>query len=126
MLEVLEEARTLVEQGHCKGYFARDAKGEVTSLLGREAVSFCTAGAVYRVAYKMGVVDEGYNMVLDYFAIVLRELYPNAGKALTSVNTWNDVPERTTNEVIALYDNVIERVKSGEYSRWKETYYVSD
>lgn len=48
-VEHLEKARSLVENGWCQGFLARDAERNVVSLRSSEATSFCLVGALKKV-----------------------------------------------------------------------------
>lgn len=111
MKEILERAKVLIQQGHCKGSFARNEYGDVVNVGGEDAKAFCAAGAVYRAAKELKNANAGYNIVLDCFPHVLP-------RTNSSVSRWNDEPETTAEDVIVLYDKIIEAIDSGQYKVW--------
>lgn len=86
-------AAELIEQGHCKGVFARDDLGHMLCIFDGfdRAVSFCYYGARVRAAEELGYKKER-NEILNEFA--LQVCTPN------SMSSWNDHPD-TTAEMVA-------------------------
>lgn len=99
--EVLVAARWIVENiGWCQRAAMIDKKGKrlnVLSGLNKEADAFCMAGAV-------NVVNTGndFSLVADSFKLLNKEADGN-------FITWNDTLGRTKEEVLALFDRVIEK-----------------
>ncbi len=95
VLDVLVDARGLVQAGWTQGAYARNAAGKCTIPSDSDAVSFCALGALAK--------------------LVSREswLFTPARKALesalgtTAVSEWNDEPGRTREEVLAVFDGAI-------------------
>lgn len=99
MREIFSKAADLVEVGWCQGVFARRFDG--SRLIGWSlpydpaAGRWCIAGAIRRA------VLDGGSHVVDHIQIseVERELRRILGMELA---TWNDAPERTQAEVVAV------------------------
>jgi hypothetical protein len=84
-----------------KEAFARDSSGELTCMMGRDATQWCLDGAVNRVC-RIRVCRSSFAR-----ATTLRHALRHyvEGRGLTN---WNDAPERTFEDVIALLDKAIE------------------
>jgi hypothetical protein len=96
-LDLLTQARALIETGWCRGSSARDAKGLVTPFGGEKAVSFCASGALVHLSYCMTKAFRDASAALH-----------KAVGAFGSLAYWNDAPERTKEEVLAAYDRAIQ------------------
>lgn len=90
--DMLIEARALVEKGWCQGYQAKDETGACVSHESAKARSFCAYGACWRAE---GTVSGPASMAL-------RRAFGSLG-----VGTWNDAPDRTQADVLALFDRAI-------------------
>jgi len=97
VVEALKEARALIANGWTQGCPARDANGTDVNSLDPSAVSFCIYGACYRASQSRS--DDVYRLT----GSVLQKLCTGAP------SVWNDAPERTQSEVLALFDRAIER-----------------
>lgn len=94
----LKRARELLEQGWCKGHLARDKAGKVADLYGTGVDSVCLRGACMRAEWEAQAPW-----------LYLEERVAGGVKArgYTDVARYNDAPERTKEEVIALMDETI-------------------
>jgi hypothetical protein len=101
-LDVLKAARALLGEGPhrwTQDAYARNSKGESWSTSGPDAARFCVAGACLRFLPE----DADAQTVL----CSLREQLPVTYRRF-AVSFWNDRPERTYEEVLALFDKAIE------------------
>ena len=95
--DILRKARAVIEkpENWTKGTFARSAKGNPVSAVGRAACAWCAVGAVRRVT--------GYDQIL--FSRVGRALsYASDGPSIVTIN---DSPKATHADVLALFDRAI-------------------
>lgn len=83
-------AKLLVEKGWTQGYYAHDAAGNDTEANTKDAVCFCALGALARVR---GV---SFPSDVDPMALALCRVI-----GTRDVDSWNDAPGRTAEEVIA-------------------------
>lgn len=95
LVETLKEARALIAQGWTQGCAARDAEGNDVNSVDISAVSFCIYGACRRAS--VGRRKESYKLSTN----ALRD----AG--MINLSTWNDAPDRTQADVLALFDRAI-------------------
>ena len=104
--EILVAARKLIEkeENWTKGGYARNSKGLlVADCTGPEAVCWCALGALRNVT-KTGPLDYSVGAGARFEAIVkLLELIPR----YDGLAEWQDEPERTHAEVLALFDKAI-------------------
>lgn len=96
--EVLMEARRLIdEKGWTQNTFARDKSGEPVVPDAYCAVCFCSTGAIARAAQ-------------DDDLLVRMEARRRLRAVIdSSIPDWNDNPERTKDQVLAAFDQAIER-----------------
>lgn len=98
-LDVLIAARDLIARpgGWTQGYIARLGDDRPCTYEYSYAAKFCLAGAVAKVALHI--------RPLTQFTALFHWLDEFAGGSLTR---WNDAPERTQADVVALLDRAIE------------------
>jgi hypothetical protein len=104
-LETLTKARELLtaRERWTKGHFARTAKDERCQYDDPKAACWCLAGAIARVIPGKGNESELlYDDVYDILTDALR-----AGREEGPFIQWNDRPERTHGDVLALLDRAI-------------------
>ncbi len=99
VLEGLKRAKALIERGWTQHTRARDAAGDPTHADSADAVMFCVDGACVRVAFETGI--DGW-AIADRLETALGKRGFNA-----SIARWNDRPDRTKEEVLALMEEVI-------------------
>lgn len=103
VLDVLALARAFVAAGHCKGHVARTGGGGNCLPWHPAAAAFCALGALERAGFELGI-DRG------------SALYHTAEDLLDSLSleydmvTFNDAPETTQADVLALFDQAAARV----------------
>jgi hypothetical protein len=91
--EILSAARTLIKEMWCKGVYVRsDPFGNV--------IGVCSVGALEEAAERLGVAD--YDTARESV-----ELIEDAVGPYGSIETWNDNPNTTKEEVLATFDKVI-------------------
>ena len=98
--EILKGARGRIEQGWCQKASARDAQGTRVLAMCSSAVKWCAIGAIDAEMQH----EDGYHNPISTIARV-------AGT--DNVAQWNDSPDRTQEEVLAVFDKAIERWGSG-------------
>ena len=98
-----EVARDLVSTGWIRNVFAADKDGEEVGVRDKGACQWCLIGAI------MAATDNPNPF--GYFQ-VFRNANPQCGEWLA---TWNDKPERTKEEVVQAFDNVIDYL--GRYEK---------
>lgn len=94
---VMEVKKILVEKGWTQGCFARDAMALPIEWTSGGAKSFCLAGAISFVADHD---RENFSM----HELLLNRIRYKTGKIVSS---YNDAPERTKEDVLALLDGII-------------------
>jgi hypothetical protein len=100
-LKILRQTRELLSapERWTKEAFARDSPGELAGAQGRDAVCWCLDGALMR---SVGGTP-GRSAVL--------QLLSRAAQ-IDNIWTWNDAPERTHAEVLAVLDKAIALAES--------------
>jgi hypothetical protein len=93
--EILIAARAKIERPECwtKGKYARDKDGESVTPNSRSAVCWCAIGAVHAA----------YPSDAERTLIRLSWFVPTKG----GISTYNDYPETTHADILALYDRAI-------------------
>ena len=98
MKDLFEAAAGYVKAGWCQGISAR--RGNVACQFDHDfATCFCAAGAIARVAkaWRGSAWRELYSEALAYANKHIRATDPKL-----HLMSWNDVPERTQDDVVAL------------------------
>lgn len=98
IVQVLTEARSMIEKGWTQGWFAKTADGERVLEKNPKAVCWCMAGAYWATAP-------------DWSARNDAEGFLRQATGDESITNWNDTPGRTQQEVLAAYDKAIELAK---------------
>lgn len=96
--ELLLEAIKKIEQGWCQGAKARDLEGEPIRPQGHAACSWSIIGALD--ARIMAPFSRDATRASNVLYSLTKEVDP------VSLSAWNDAPERTKEEVIALPQRV--------------------
>lgn len=94
----LEKMKSLLQRKWIRGWMAQTADGKPISPTDPHAAAWTVTGA-FVAAYDPMELDDEENWVWG-------RLVAFAG--MRSINQWNDAPERTQKEVVALIDKVIE------------------
>lgn len=101
-IDILKEARALVERGWTQNAMARDEYGAVVDYQDDAATCFCMNGAMWRAAWPFRARHSaGYIMAEDVLRHVVGGNYAH----------WNDAPERTQGEIIDAFDKAIAYVE---------------
>lgn len=106
-IDILNQARFLIEKGWTQGAPARTARGRVVLAHDRTARCFCLVAALYWAADLIGADARQQNRA--YMA--LKRLIKG------SLSGWNDEEGRTREEVLALIDRAIARLRGREVVR---------
>jgi hypothetical protein len=103
-LQILQHTQKLLAKGWAQHAFARDCWDNDIPTTARAACKFCITGAVYRVVWEADDSSESQvNQLLRVFSKIERYMPPN-----TSISIWNDMKERTQEEVLALFSMLIQ------------------
>lgn len=96
VLGYFQEARGLIERGWCRGRMAQGDNGLAISALHRDAVAWCTVGALHAAF--------GTEHGLDF---IVAEFGAANGLRHELVILWNDQPDQTQAGVLAAFDHAI-------------------
>ena len=101
--DLIEARRLIAEVGWVQGGLSRNLKGELISPWDPAARCFCIAGAIMRAVDMTNYeVNNRYLDCISKMHAVLKLPIPK----------WNDRADRTREEVVKAFDQVIEYVKS--------------
>lgn len=92
-VEILREARALIEKGWTQGEHATDAHGVCVGPLSDAACHWCIEGALLRAR-------KGWGFSSAWFALI--DVIPSGNPI-----GWNDAEGRTQAEVLAAFDKAI-------------------
>jgi hypothetical protein len=94
--DALFKVRSKIEQGWTRKTFARNFEGMPVSLCSSDACEFCLVGAIFKVTAlsKFGLLSDVMGAV-------------GAACGHGSLIIWNDSPNRTKEEVLAVVDKAI-------------------
>lgn len=107
----LEQARELVRMGWCQMKSARDINNLSVTPDDPRAVQFCPTGAISLATWRGEPIMEE---CFDLLAQTIRKQYDWNRSGETSwaiIQDWNDEPDRTKDEVVALFTLAIEKAK---------------
>ena len=104
--QVLCRAKEILEQGWTQGTYARDEHGVEADWASPEAVTFCSVGAVYRATSELE--PDRTSDVFDPLRWLARAALLRHVLGKHGVNTvgFNDHPDRTQEEVVAVFDEL--------------------
>jgi hypothetical protein len=97
----LKHARSRIEQGWCQGDYACDRWGEQIGATSSGATGFCVLGAVQATGEDFPLDQRG--LVETILEVVAENHDPVS---------FNDHPDRTKEEVLGLFDQAIERLRT--------------
>jgi hypothetical protein len=103
--EVLMDARGRIQQGWCQGADARDADGRRVAPWSPDARSWSVLGALVASEGDLDVRAHATGAELGRAVSVLAEAVGSS-----SLQAWNDEPERTRDEVVAAFDRALARL----------------
>lgn len=100
-VEILKAARAVIEkpESWTKGYYAKAEDRTWTISNGPKAVCFCSIGAIEKATGKVHY-GGGWPFEAEY---MLRR-----AADVSNIADFNDAPERTHEEVLAIFDRAIE------------------
>lgn len=108
-VKILEGAKwLLLEKGWTQGAYARNTKGIVCFVTDPGAACFCLVGAL-SVASRGSAYGQ-----LERVNRALRRTLGQMNTGSTFASDYNDARGRTREDVVALIDKTIERVKAGD------------
>ena len=103
VVEALRESRKNIKDGWTQGAFARTIKGYVTDPASSEAVKWCAYGAV--------IPNNNFIEAQKFLSLAVWQIDL---LVTPSIVAWNDRPERTKEQVLAVYDLAIELARKVE------------
>lgn len=116
-LKVIKYARDLLadENGWTQHTFARNSNREAVSVYDENACSFCLAGAIQRAVYKIsGSMDNSSRPEFHYCEII-NNIYDDVLDVVNyGITSWNDNESTSSEDVLKLMDNIIERLEKDE------------
>lgn len=111
--QILISAKVVIEkpENWTRGWFARDAENNPVHSAERNAVCFCSLGAVRKVMFGPESTepcrDKTYNLIVNLMDDVVRDTFNEC-----NVPTFND--NTTHEEVLKMFDKAIEVAKEKE------------
>ena len=111
VLELLQSGRSAVEQGWCQGAFGKKSEGQIVTDMGAASL-VCATGGVMKAGHLLQILDglsRGHREKLISNAVfVLDQAARARGEGLIDASAFNDLPGRTQDEVLDLYDEAYE------------------
>lgn len=108
-------AREIISQGWTQGTYARNKDNEEVFHDSSEAVCFCLEGAIIRSIHENNFLNDEKILLYNLQTIIKNNIQNRKyGYYYPSTVCWNDKPERTKEEVLNLFDNIIEKIKEKE------------
>jgi hypothetical protein len=101
LLAISEAAREYIAQGWTQHDLARYSDGQMCHPSDPEAASFCMIGAIWAGFALLSDSHLSYRGLIDR----INRLIP------TDVVVWNDNPRRTKEEVLAVFDVLIDELR---------------
>ena len=92
------------DKGYTKGTLARDQHGTAVSAESSQATCYCTLGAVDAARFKRSA---SWVWVCEAKHLLLRSLPVMSYGTLSPIAEFNDFPDTTVKDVLALYDRAI-------------------
>jgi hypothetical protein len=112
-LEILQSARARIAKGWTQGVSARLANGRYSSPHNPHTVSFCAAGALIATD-----TWEGGEPLEACGQLLIKNLPAPTAYVSTDIvrviTTFNDHPNTTQDDILALYDRTIEKVEASQ------------
>ena len=108
-IDILTKARHLVREPKwwIQGHAARTQSGERVHCFDLKAHAFCMTGAISRAAHDMGYV--GWKTEPGVFKAMTESIKIEGQEA--AMYQWNDMANRTHEEVLKAFDDTIESLK---------------
>lgn len=105
--DILSRARDLIVAGWCQGVAAKTSGGNSVAAISKSATRFDPSGAIEHVCDARWPLMPALNLLV--FTI------RSHGHDVQMARVWNDAPERTQDEVVAMFDAAIDEArKAGE------------
>lgn len=105
VIQRLKRAKELLEKGWCQGHLARTKGGVLTDVYGPEAEAFCLLGACMRAEWEADTTGTAWVGVDELLA------YETEDRGYADLASYNDRPERTKEDVLALVANAIQKAE---------------
>ncbi len=119
VIQFLKSVRAKIakKKNWIKDHDALSADAMPVDATANDATCFCLSGAMRCVEYNLCMSHSNYEIsfmddAVDYIQNAIDQLYPNTAGTIGPffhVPTWNDRPERTHKEVLAVIDKAIEK-----------------
>ena len=105
-MEFITKTRFLIENEECwaKGFPAMNKHGIVVDILSPNAQVFCMFASLHKVAIDYPTVV--YQRCYD----ILRNIVEEKTEEYMSLTRYNDLPDTTHKDVLAIFDEAIERI----------------
>lgn len=103
-IPALERAIELIRHGWTQGSNARTAKGKTVGIDDSNAVQFCAWGALWRAEREMNVLQ---GSLIDH----VRRHISTVPRPWRQITAWNDAPDRTKDDVLKVFNHVLEELK---------------
>ena len=104
---VLDLARELIADGWTQGAYVRSGSGWAVPIDSRSVRRVCAAGALDRAGWALDVSFADRELVRAWLLTFLEI----DGLDPCALERWNDEPGRTRDEVLALYDRALDRLR---------------
>ncbi len=109
-IEVIRQAKNLLEKGWTKDKFACDNRGKEVSLLHEKACKFCAIGAVNRA---MHWSDPNFKLDTKLHAFVFKHLANNVNICYPNIASLPELNDKLgKNAVIWVFDTTIKNLKN--------------
>ena len=115
VLELLQNARQLLSDPArwTKGCFARNAEGQAVHPVLGKAACWCSVGAIRKeFSREHGYTDRSATVSSFLDAHLLLHQLLSSGKHSAGIPSFNDHPDTTHADVLALFDRAIEHCSS--------------
>lgn len=105
-LQILKEAKKLIEKGWCQDQFWRDADGYGCGE--KEAESCCLIGAIEKAADGLAATQASGSITATHVDMLCRSAISAVARVTSSkVTRWNDAPDRTKKQVLSALDRAM-------------------
>jgi hypothetical protein len=101
---LLVRTREILGRGWIQFQGAADAEGKAVFIESDKAVCFCSFGAMERACWELGY-EKLSKESWEFFRFV-RTFVP---RPHGSIMVWNDAPNRTKEEVLSFFQNIIDK-----------------
>jgi len=112
-VKILRRARKLIDRGWTQYTYARTRSEKRISPYSVHAKKFCVLGALLAASNEKPKNTKKKEQWLENFCACIRPKYfsKNQEDMFDFLLTWNDVPGRTKQQVLAVLDRIIRRIE---------------